>query len=221
MQRLSKETSSRREYLTKLFAHITQQVPAYAGVTVQPTANGDLFIQLKKSTNCLKRFKTLSISSNYLLQESQVVPLNQIPADESKDYLHESTTDCATKKIIVRKEGEKDVWIEVWSNQLNGGLLQSCKVSGECSKIYADAVFGSITWSRDLTKVSFVGEVPAVASYKNPWDLPEKKDDEKEEKKEPEHFQEDKFLYDEEFGELLVGKKTAALFVYDLSANKI
>lgn len=120
----------------------------------------------------------------------------------------------------MRKEGEKDIWIEVWSNKLNGGLSQSCKISGECSKVYADAVFGTITWSRDLSKIAFVGEVPAVASYKNPWDLPEKKADDKEEKKE-EHWQEDKFVYDEEFGELLVGKKTAALFVYDLSENKI
>lgn len=160
-----------------------------------------------------------------MLQGSSVIPLNKVAADESKDLILESTTECATKKIIVRKEGEKDLWIEVWSNKLNGGLVQSCKISGECTKVYADAVFGTVTWSKDLTKIAFVGEVPAPASYKNPWDLPEKKDekkgdDEKEEQKE-EHWQEDKFLYDEEFGELLVGKKTAGLFVYDLETNKI
>ena len=44
--------------------------------------------------------------------------------------------------------------------------------------MYADAVFGSITWSKDLQKIAFVGEVTPPASYKNPWDLPEKKDDE-------------------------------------------
>lgn len=89
--------------------------------------------------------------------------------------------------------------------------------------MYADAVFGSITWSKDLQKIAFVGEVPPPASYKNPWDLPEKKDDEekKDSDDKPEHWQEDKYLYDEEFGELLVGKKTAALFVYDLKENKI
>jgi len=141
--------------------------------------------------------------------------------------LLESVTDCSTKKLIVRKEGEKDLWIEIWSNQLNGGLVQSCKVSAECSKVYADAVFGTVTWSRDLSKVAFVGEVPAPTSYKNPWDLPEKKDDKKGDKEaekveeNEEHWQEDKYLYDEEFGELLVGKKKAGLFVYNLQTNKI
>lgn len=105
--------------------------------------------------------------------------------------------------------------------------MQSCKLSAECTKVYADAVFGTVTWSRDLSKIAFVGEVPAPASYKNPWDLPEKKEEktgdeqaEKAERKE-ELWLEDKYLYDEEFGELLVGKKKAGLFVYDLQTNKI
>ena len=67
-----------------------------------------------------------------------------------------------------------------------------------------DVVFGSVNWARDLSKVTFVGEVPAIGSYKNPWDLPEAKP---EEKIEQEHWQEDKYIYEEEFGELLVGKK--------------
>lgn len=134
-------------------------------------------INIKKSTNCLKRFKTLSVTSSYLLQGAQVIPLNQVAADDNKDLLLESVTECATKKLIVRKEGEKDLWLEVWSNQLNGGLVQSCKLSAECTKVYADAVFGTVTWSRDLSKIAFVGEVPAPASYKNPWDLPEKKEE--------------------------------------------
>jgi hypothetical protein len=35
----------------------------------------------------------------------------------------ESTSENGQTKIIVRKEGEKDIWIEVWSTKLNGGLL--------------------------------------------------------------------------------------------------
>jgi hypothetical protein len=31
-------------------------------------------------------------------------------------------------------------------------------------------VFGGVTWAKDLSKVAFVGEVPAVATFKNPWD---------------------------------------------------
>lgn len=111
----------------------------------------------------------------------------------------------------MRKEGA-DTWIETWSNQINGGLLQACKLSTMCSKIYADAVFGFLAWSPDLSKVVFVGEVPAKSKFMNPWDLPEKLDDEH-------TWQEDKFIYKEDFGELMTGKTEAALFVYDLLDN--
>lgn len=133
---------------------------------------------MKKSTSCLRRFKNLALSSNYLLTENTVVALNQVPLDENKDLILESTSLCGTIKVIVRKEGEKDIWIEVWSAKLNGGFLQCCKISTECSKIYNDAVFGSVTWSRDLSKIAFVGEIPGIASYKNPWDLPVPKQEE-------------------------------------------
>jgi hypothetical protein len=39
-------------------------------------------------------------------------------------------------------------------------------------------VFGSISWSRDFSKVTFVGEVPAISTFKNPWDLPAAKKEE-------------------------------------------
>ncbi len=40
-----------------------------------------------------------------------------------------------------------------------------------------DVVFGAVTWSKDLTKIAFIGEEPAVAANKNPWDLPEKEEE--------------------------------------------
>ena len=71
---------------------------------------------------------------------------------------------------MFRKEGEKDIWLEVWTSSLNGGILQSLKISGECSKVYNDSVFGGVSWAKDLSKVAFVGEVTAIATFKNPWD---------------------------------------------------
>jgi hypothetical protein len=156
------------------------------------------------------------VASNFLVTQSSVIPLNSIALDDSKDTVLESHSECGTRKVIVRKEGEKDLWIEVWSDALNGGLLKTTKLSAECSKVYMDAVFGTVAWAKDLSKIAFIGEEPAVAAYKNPWDMPEK---EEEGKAKP--WQEEKYLYAEEFGELLVGKKTAALFVYDLTLNKV
>lgn len=72
---------------------------------------------------CLKRYKTLALSSNYLLTDQGVTAINQICNDENKDLLLESTSECGAKKIVVRKEGEKDIWLEVWVDSINGGLL--------------------------------------------------------------------------------------------------
>jgi len=106
-----------------LWAHLNQQIPAYLGATVTPTPTGELFVSVKKSATCLKRYKSLSLSSNYLLTDSAVIPLNQICVDENKDLILESTSECGTKKVVFRKEGEKDIWLEVWTDSLNGGLL--------------------------------------------------------------------------------------------------
>jgi hypothetical protein len=188
---------------------------------VTPTSSGDLFVSVKKSTTCLRRYKTLALSSNYLLTDSEVIPLNQVCNDENKDLLLESSSECGTKKVIIRKEGDKDIWLEVWSNSTNGGLLQSVKISGECSKVYNDAVFGGISWAKDLSKVAFVGEVPAVASFKNPWDTKPSEETKEGEKKADEHWLDEKFEYEEEFGEMLLGKKKPALFVFDFVENNL
>lgn len=120
---------------------------------------------------CLRRYKNLVLSSNYLLTaDSKVIPLNKVCVDENKDLLLESQSECGTKKVIFRKEGEKDIWLEVWTNELNGGIFQSLKISGECTKVYNDSVFGGISWAKDLTQIAFVGELAGVATYKNPWD---------------------------------------------------
>jgi hypothetical protein len=103
------------------------------------------------------------------------------------------------------------------------------------SKIFNDVVFGGISWSRDESKICFVGEAPEVASYKNPFDDEKKKEEKEEEKKgedteaakdkkedeAEEHWQDEKFLYKEDFGEMLVGKKTPAIFVFNLRENTI
>ena len=42
-----------------------------------------------------------------------------------------------------------------------------------------------------------------------------------EKKDEDAHWLDEKFEYEEDFGELLVGKKRPAIFVYDIAANSI
>ena len=103
------------------------------------------------------------------------------------------------------------------------------------TKIYNDVVFGGIAWSHDESKICFIGEIPEPAAYKNPWENKkpeeekkeeEKKEEEKkeqekkkEEEKKEEHFQDEKFLMNRDFGEMLVDKKSPAIFVFDLEKN--
>jgi hypothetical protein len=43
--------------------------------------------------------------------------------------------------------------------------------------MYNDTIFGGLSWSKDNLKVTFVGETPAVSSFKNPWDKKVEKSD--------------------------------------------
>ena len=40
------------------------------------------------------------------------------------------------------------------------------KVTKKLKMIYDDAAFGGISWSKDGSKVCFIGEKPAIAEYK-------------------------------------------------------
>jgi hypothetical protein len=113
-------------------------------------------------------------------------------------------------------KNEKDVFIEVWSGS---GFVSSLKATDKIAKVYNDTVFGGFAWSTDENKITFVGEVPEIAAYKNPFEevkKEEKKEEESKADKPEEHWQEDKFLYANDFGEALVGKKNPAIFVFNL-----
>ena len=106
----------------------------------------------------MKRFKTLIVQSSFLVTEQKTTTLQKICNDENKDSILESQSDDCSLKVIVRKEGEKDLWLEVWSATLNGGLLQSTKISSSCARVYNDTIFGGVSWSRDNSRVTFIGE---------------------------------------------------------------
>ena len=49
------------------------------------------------------------------------------------------------------------------------------------TKVYNDSVFGGIAWSRDGKKITFVGEVPEISTFKPFFkDSEEKKEDDQE-----------------------------------------
>jgi len=79
--------------------------------------------------------------------------------------------------------------------------VSSLKVTEKVKFVYNDFLFGGVSWNKDGTKVVFVGEKPDISSYK-PWFKDAAEDPKKEDDKKPEeHWQDEKFLYLENFGE--------------------
>ena len=91
-----------------------------------------------------------------------------MPDEESSTVLAQTSCESGSKQVRIRKATEgKDVFIEVWGDS---GILSTLKVTEKMSKVMNDVVFGGIKWAADASKIIFVGEVPEIAVYKNPWD---------------------------------------------------
>jgi acylaminoacyl-peptidase len=126
------------------------------------------------------------------------------------------------------EKNEKDLFIEVWNE--SHGFVSSKKISDKVSKVYNDPTFGPASWSKDESKIVFVGEKPEPAAYKNFWEdetAPKKEEggeveEKKDEKpKDTPHWQDEKFEFKDDFGETLTGKKRPTLFIFDVKENTI
>lgn len=239
-QYLLASTKSRREYVTKLYESINAAVYSYSGavVTSLPASENTLMIRLVKETTDLKRFLKLPFASQYLYQNrhdangGQLIKLSDVPVDGAGSSVLLSTTSTWSHKCQVRfrkgEKNEKDLFIEVWRDQ-ERGFITSRKISDKVTKVYNDAIFGSISWSRDETKIAFIGEKPEPAAYKNYWEDEqpkkseeyEKKREDKEEEKAPTIYLDEKYKYLDDFGETLIGKKRPAIFIFDLVSNTL
>lgn len=69
--------------------------------------------------------------------------------EDSHDFVLESWCDSGEKSVKFRNQ-EKDLYLEVWSSEVNGGLVASHKVSKLLTKVYNDDTFGGVKWSRDF-----------------------------------------------------------------------
>jgi hypothetical protein len=199
-------------------------------------------IKIVKEALDLKRFLNLPFYSQYLYSNrhlptsgGEILKLQDVAQDAAGSSVLFSTTAPWSNKVQLRfrkgEKNDKDLFIEVWREH-DRGFTSSRKVSDKVTKVYNDAVFGTVAWSRDETRVVFVGERPEPPSYKNYWedeqpkkDKPEGGEAEEEKKaqddKPPTPQLDEKFKYIDDFGETLVGKKRPGLFVFDLVENTL
>ena len=182
----------RRSHLAELLKNVVECSPKYESAGVHQAPNNTLLITLKKQVIDLSRFKSLPHTTSYLYAKGQntIFNLNMIQEDASPtDVPLQSISKSGQHKVIIRKD-EKDLYIEVWNDKTSGAFKSSLKVTSSMTKVFNDEVFGRISWSKDESKICFVGEVSPVAAFKSPWEnknAEEKKETKQEEEKE-EHW---------------------------------
>jgi hypothetical protein len=236
-----------KEKLTKLYDKLFHEVKGFGGAKIEKLPPGPdrldqsmVKITLGMSQSDLKRFSDVSSQRTYLFNKAtgNATPLDFLP-QEPRGGVIASSTEPVSGKVQVRfkkgAESEKDIFAEVWSAEADG-FVSSLKVSGSFTKIYNDAIFGGLKWSPDGKKVAFVAEVPDPSTYKPFFKDEEKKKDEDDKekekekkdgkdddkkKKEEEHWQDEKFLYKENFGETLDSKSKPGVFIFDTAENKV
>ena len=180
----------------------------------------------------LKRFSEVSSQATYLLEKKDdgtisSMLLDTVPTEPAAGkILLAETWEPKNGEVCVRfkkgedpKAGDKELYIEVW--RADQGFVSSLKVNDKLAKVYNDTVFGGLSWSPDGKRIIFIGEVPPVEKF-TPFfkdESDEKKADEG--KKSDEHFQDEKFLYKEHFGETLSDKQDPAIYIFDTEANKL
>ena len=158
-----------------------------------------------------------------------LLPLETVPIEPAASaiLLAESTSPDGSMSIRFKKgsdpkAGDKELYIETWTEH---GFKDSLKVNDKLTKVYNDTVFGGIAWSRDNKKVVFIGEQLPIEKYE-PFFKDEKEEEKKEEAKgdkpaADKHYQDEKFLYKENFGETLLEKERPAIYVFDSETNKL
>lgn len=71
LQNLKTQAKSRTEYMSALYKEISSANKAYLGATIRSLSNDTpstkWLISVKKSQECLKRFKEIASQSNYLI----------------------------------------------------------------------------------------------------------------------------------------------------------
>ena len=180
--------AARRTKIADLFKNVTQRSPAYTGAVIRPAPDNTKLIELNRSVTDLTRYKALPHKSSYLYQMSdgKMIKLNSMQQDSSgSDVKATAVSKSGKSKVIVRggdKPDSKDLFFELWAEDTEGGFLSSLKVDDKVTSLYRDVVFGGISWSKDETKICFVGEVPPVAKFKSPYENKEKKEEPSEEK---------------------------------------
>lgn len=189
-----KSLKTHKEKICAVYDLLHKNCYGYLGAQVSKLDESKLNIKLAVQHTDLKRYQELSGSRSFLvdLQAKSVLKLNSVLDNAGTESVLGQSTEPQEGQIQVKfRKGttnEKDVFIEVWNAEK--GFVSSLKATEKLKMVYNDSIFGGISWSRDMKKVVFIGELPEIAAYKAFFK--DKEEEKKEEKKEEEKKEDEK-----------------------------
>ncbi len=183
-------------------AHIQETKPDFL-ITVQE--NIRFFSPLSKRKRYLRHY--VYSPSLGAIDESPTTIAAEVPAD----VLLRSVSPSGKFEAVFRagtEGGKYAECIEIWSR---GRPIQSQSVTANCKCIYRDAIVSNVSWTKDETRICFVGEqrepsVPALWESKDVIQTCESMQ---------------KFEHKPDWGECMEGRRAPTLFVYSLAQNEV
>nr|AEE63650.1 unknown [Dendroctonus ponderosae] len=203
--------TARVDKIVKTYKSLAQ-IPALLGAQIQsPNIVNGVWSQRNLETGSIAKFSRTLFINNLQTVEST------LPVDVSKEIL--SRLSESQKLRAVLRESDSKQFLEVWqSNKLVRVVdLAALDVHGN---VYADVEFSSFEFSPDETKLLYVAEAKVPKSepfYKRK--KPEEPKDGGDAPKPPTRGEE--HLFEQDWGEQLVGKKKSVLVQYDISNDSV
>jgi len=205
----------------KSFKELVRVSPAQPTTAFVRSCNGGFVeAEICASKLDLAQFREQQAATRFLVDVecTRVLSRTLIP-DDVPQLLVRSQSPSRMREFRARKGSGEDTctWLELWSAEL--GFVKSCKLAPKVStKIYDDAIFGKVSWSRFEDKVVFIGEVPGPESFRNAF---EEEEEEEGNGSDPKEDLIEKYKLEQDFGETLEGKKCPGVFVWSFMENKI
>ncbi|XP_018575043.1 acylamino-acid-releasing enzyme [Anoplophora glabripennis] len=190
---------------------VLAQIPTVIGADLR--ANG--IVRSAWSQRNIEKGKTVKFVKDVFVSDFKKVA-ESLPLDISTEAL--SKTSLSEKFRAVLRENDNKYYLEIWQdyNIIRTVDLNALDIHGP---VYADVEFSSLEWSPDEKKVLYVAEKKPPKSdpfYKRKAPLSNDGGSGDEEKTKGEEY-----LFVQDWGEQLVGKKKSVLVEYDIENDSV
>jgi len=188
------------------------QIPALVGAQIQ----SQNVINSTWSQRNIEKGKTTKFTRTILLNNFKNTE-ETLPVDVSSELV--SRVSKSQKLKAVLRENDTKQFLEIWqnSNLIRTVDLAALDVHGN---VYADAEFGSFEFSPDEKKLLYVAEKKVLKS--EPFYKRKKPDEAKNGGDAPKPAPRgEEFVFEQDWGEQLVGKKKSILAQYDIDGDTV